>query len=161
MHGGFFNYLALSRLTENKPAVISLHDMWPFTGHCAYSYDCDRWKIGCGKCPYPDISPPIQRDNTHIEWKLKNWVYRRSNLVIVAQSNWLACEAKQSMLSRFPFSHSNGIDTDVFKPHDRNQCRSLLGISGEKVLMFTSPNLNDPRKGGDLLVKLCRAYPNR
>ncbi|HBE19434.1 MAG TPA: glycosyl transferase, partial [Cyanobacteria bacterium UBA11367] len=46
LHTGYFNYLAIPSLTERKPAVFTLHDMWSFTGHCAYSYDCDRWKIG-------------------------------------------------------------------------------------------------------------------
>ena len=59
LHTGYFNYLAIPSLTENKPAVFTLHDMWSFTGHCAYSYDCDRWKSGCGKCPYPDTYPAV------------------------------------------------------------------------------------------------------
>ena len=44
IHGGFFNYLALPGLTANKPTVITFHDMWHFTGHCANSYDCERWE---------------------------------------------------------------------------------------------------------------------
>ena len=32
LHGGFFNYLALPLLTKRKPAIYTLHDMWPFTG---------------------------------------------------------------------------------------------------------------------------------
>ena len=53
LHGGYFNYLSIPFLTGQKPAVWTLHDMWSFTGHCTYSYDCDRWKTGCGRCPYP------------------------------------------------------------------------------------------------------------
>ena len=82
LHTGYFNYLAISKLTKTKPAIFTLHDMWSFTGHCAYSYDCDRWKIGCGRCPYPDIYPAIRRDSTSIEWKLKNWIYSKSNWLI-------------------------------------------------------------------------------
>jgi hypothetical protein len=29
---GYFNYLTIPKLTENKPAVFTLHDMWSFTG---------------------------------------------------------------------------------------------------------------------------------
>jgi len=101
LHTGYFNYLAVSAFTKNKPAVYTLHDMWSFTGHCAYSYDCNKWQTGCGKCPYPDTYPKIKRDNTKWEWKLKNWVYENSNLTIVTPSNWLAEEAKKSMLNRF------------------------------------------------------------
>jgi glycosyltransferase involved in cell wall biosynthesis len=161
IHSGFFSYLAIPSLTESKPAVLTLHDMWSFTGHCAYSYECDRWKTGCGKCPYPDTYPAIQRDNTRLEWKLKNWVYSRSNLTIVTLSRWLTEQAKQSMLNRFPIHYiPNGLDTEAYQPLDPEQCKSLLGISSsKKVLMFGAQSLTDPRKGGDLLLKALSSLP--
>jgi glycosyltransferase involved in cell wall biosynthesis len=161
LHTGYFNYLSIPSLTEAKPAIFTLHDMWSFTGHCAYSYDCDRWKIGCGKCPYPDAYPAIRRDNTRLEWKLKNWAYSRSNLTIVVPSKWLAEQVEQSMLNRFSIHHiPYGIDTEAYQPLDPEQCRSLLGISpGKKVLMFGAENLKDARKGGDLLLKALQSLP--
>lgn len=161
LHNGYFNYLAIPSLTESKPAIFTLHDMWSFTGHCAYSHDCDRWKIGCGKCPYPDTYPTVQRDNTRLEWKLKNWVYSRSKITIVAPSHWLTEQAKQSMLNRFPIHHiPYGIDTEAYQPIDSEQSRSVLGIPiGKKVLMFGANNLKDPRKGGDLLLKALSSLP--
>lgn len=161
LHTFYFNYLAIPSLTESKPAIFTLHDMWNFTGHCTYSYDCDRWKSGCGKCPYPNEYPAITRDNTDWEWKLKNWVYSRSHLTIVSPSHWLSEQAKQSMLNRFPIHYiPHGIDTEVYQPLDSQQCRSLLGIQpGKKVLMFGSENLKDRRKGGDLLLKSLKSLP--
>jgi glycosyltransferase involved in cell wall biosynthesis len=161
LHTGYFNYLVIPLLTENKSAIFTLHDMWSFTGHCAYSYDCDRWKMGCGKCPYPEVHPYVYRDNTHLEWKLKNWVYSRSNLTIVTVSRWLTEQAKQSMLNRFPIHHiPYGIDTEAYQPLEAEQCRSLLGIpTGKKVLMFGAESLKDPRKGGDLLLKGLSSLP--
>ncbi|MGK7874693.1 MAG: glycosyltransferase family 4 protein [Xenococcaceae cyanobacterium] len=154
LHGEYFNYLAIPSLTKNKPAVFTLHDMWSFTGHCAYSYDCDRWKIGCGKCPALDIIPSVGRDNTRLEWKLKNWVYSRSNLTIVTPSSWLTEQVKQSMLNRFSIHHiPYGIDTEAYQPLDPEKCKSVLGIpTGRKVLMFVSVSLTDLRKGGNLLL---------
>ncbi|MBH8571520.1 glycosyltransferase family 4 protein [Nostocaceae cyanobacterium CENA369] len=158
---GYFNYLAISALTKNKPAVFTLHDMWSFTGHCAYSYDCERWKIGCGKCPYPATYPKIQRDNTRLEWKLKNWIYSHSNLSIVTLSNWLTKQVKESILNSFNIYHiPNGIDTQAYKPLDPEQCRSVLGIPKHKrVIMFGAENLKDTRKGGDLLLKSLQNLP--
>jgi glycosyltransferase involved in cell wall biosynthesis len=158
---GYFNYLAIPSLTESKPAVFTLHDMWSFTGHCAYSYNCDRWKTSCGRCPYPEAEPPIQRDNTRLEWKLKNWVYSRSNLTIVAPSRWLTEQAQQSMLNRFPIHHiPYSIDTDAYQPLEPEQCRSLLGIpTNKKVLMFGAESLKNSRKGGDLLLKALSSLP--
>jgi glycosyltransferase involved in cell wall biosynthesis len=161
LHTNYFNYLAIPSLTATKLAVFTLHDMWSFTGHCTYSYGCDRWEIGCGRCPYPDVYPRIRRDNTRLEWKLKNWVYSRSHLTIVTPSTWLTEQAKHSMLNRFPIYHiPNGIDTEVYQPLDSKQCRSLLGIPiDKKVLMFGAENLNNARKGGDLLLKALQSLP--
>jgi hypothetical protein len=41
IHGAFISYLGLPWLTA-KPTIYTMHDMWGFTGHCHYSYDCDR-----------------------------------------------------------------------------------------------------------------------
>jgi len=162
LHTGYFNYLTIPTLTKNKPAVFTLHDMWSFTGHCAYSYDCDRWKIGCGKCPYPNIYPTIRRDNTRLEWKLKNWLYSRSNLTIITLSHWLTQQVQQSMLNRFPIHHiPNGVDTQVYQPLDPEYCRSALGISPhQQVLMTGADNLKDSRKGGDLLLQALQSLPD-
>jgi glycosyltransferase involved in cell wall biosynthesis len=131
------------------------------TGHCAVSYDCDRWKIGCGKCPYPDANPPIRRDATRIEWKLKDLIYSRSKLSIVTVSKCQTEQAKESMLSRFPIHHiPNGVDTETFQPLDPGLSRSALGIpKNRKVIMFASVNLNIYGKGGDLLLKALQNLP--
>ena len=161
LHSTGFSYLAIAKLTQHKPAVFTLHDMWSFTGHCAYSYDCNRWQTGCGQCPYPETYPSIKRDSTHWEWKLKNWVYNRSNLTIVTLSHWLTKLAKESILNRFPIHHiPNGIDVHAYKPLDPDLCRATLGIpSDKKVLLSSAQSLQDSRKGGHLLVKALQSLP--
>lgn len=162
LHSDYFNYLSIPKLTRDKPAVLTMHDMWSFTGHCAYSFDCDRWKIGCGNCPYLDACPSTGRDNTKIEWKLKRWSYNRSNLAVVSPSKWLANLASESLLKRFPIYHiPNGIDTDIYKPLDSEVCRSALGISNKKkVILFTAHSLRDSRKGSDLLLSAIQKLPS-
>ncbi|NEN94438.1 MAG: glycosyltransferase [Moorea sp. SIO3I7] len=162
LHTGYLNYLALPSITRNKPAVLTLHDMWSFTGHCAYSFDCKRWQSGCGSCPYLDTDPAITRDATAIEWKLKQWSYRRSNLAaIIATSQWNAAQAKQSILSHIPVHYIPlGVDIEAYQPFDTKQCRSLLGLpTNKKVLMFGAQNLTNSRKGGDLLLKALSSLP--
>lgn len=162
LHTGYFNYLAIPALTKNKPAIFTLHDMWSFTGHCTYSYECDRWKHGCGRCPHLDNYPAVARDNTAWEWKLKNWVYDRSNLTIVTPSLWLTERAKQSMLERFNIHHiPHGIDTQAYQPIESQYCRSALGIpEDKKVLMFGADSLKDSRKGKDLLIEALQKLPD-
>jgi len=166
MHSGFFNYLALPGLTAGKTTVVTHHDMWHFTGHCTNSSDCDRWETGCGKCPYPDSHPRIQRDNTRLEWRLKNWVYNRSHFSNVIPSTWLTEIARQSILKHLPIHRiPNGVDTQVFRPLDPKQCRSLLGIPADKKILFFSAvrldvsNSRGFEKGSDLLVKGLQMLP--
>ncbi|WP_026100894.1 glycosyltransferase family 4 protein [Synechococcus sp. PCC 7336] len=162
LHGGYFNYLALPNLTAHKCAVFTLHDMWSFTGHCAYSFECDRWKIGCGQCPHLNTYPAIPRDSTALGWKIKRWVFKHSNLTIVTPSQWLANLARQSFLSHFSIHYiPNGLDISIYQPLDRQVCRTTLGLpANKKVLFFTAQSFNDSRKGADLLVAALQKLPD-
>ena len=158
IHSNYFNYLALPELTRTKPAVFTLHDMWAFTGHCSYSFGCDRWQKGCGKCPDLNLHPSVRRDATHWDWKLKQWAYQRSNLAIVTLSQWLTTLARQSLLGTLPIYHiPNGLDTNLYRPVDRRQCRQLLNLPPDRpVLLYVAANPADPRKGFDLLLRALR-----
>ena len=162
LHDGYFNYLAIAHLTQNKPAVLTLHDMWSITGHCSFSFGCDRWKIGCGHCPDLEIFPPMKRDSSRWEWKLKQWSYQRANLTIVAPSRWMAKIARESPLFKpFTVHHiAYGIDTEVYQPLERQQCRDRLNIpKDKKVLLFVAHHLQERRKGSDLLIAALRQLP--
>ncbi len=161
IHTGYFNYLAIPKLSKTKAAVVTLHDMWWFTGHCAYSYGCDRWIVGCGHCPDLNLYPAIRRDSTRWEWQLKNWVYQHANPTFIAPSRWLAQLAQQSLLKCYTIQHiPNGVDLEIFQPLDRKQCRIELNLPLDKnVLLFVSHTLKDSRKGGDVLVSALQALP--
>ncbi len=162
VHGYYsFSPLAIPKLSQSKTALLVLHDMWSFTGHCSHSLDCERWKIGCGKCPHPELPPAIGRDFTSLGWKLKDWAYRRSNLAVVAPSRWMTNLAKQSMLQRFSVHHiAHGIETEVYRPLEPKLCRRLLGVPlDKKILMFAAPQLTNYIKGGDLLLKALQQLP--
>lgn len=159
LHGDFFSYAALPRLTAAKPAVLTLHDMWAFTGHCIYSFECNRWKDGCGACLYLNTYPEIPRDATRIEWKLKKRAFQRSRLSIIAISRWMEQQVRQSYLRNFPiYNIPNGIDLTIFRPLDRTQCRQLLGLPDNKrLILFAAADVTDRRKGMDLLVQALKA----
>jgi glycosyltransferase involved in cell wall biosynthesis len=156
-----FSYMALPALTRNKPGVMTMHDIWPLTGHCAVSYDCDRWKTGCGRCPHLDVVPKVERDATRIEWMLKNVAYRRSHLTIVSRSTPITQMVKQSMLGRLRVCQiPGGVPADLLVPLERDQCRDALGIPRDKhVLMFAALSLSQPWKGADLLLSALDALP--
>jgi len=149
MQGGWFSYPALAWLSRGTPTVLTLHDMWPFTGHCSFSFGCERWRTGCGSCPHPEVSPVIKRDATAVEWRLKDALWARSHLRIVSPSRWLAGLATQSMLDRFEVRViPHGIDTIEFAPRPRHVSRAALGIPEDHAaLLFTAASLA-PRSGG-------------
>lgn len=167
LEGGWFSYPAMIRISATKPTVMTLHDMWPLTGHCSFAYDCGRWRSGCGRCPHPDTFPSVKRDATWVEWRLKKAVWTRSDLTIVAPSRWLAEEAATSTMGRFPIHHVPlGIDEEVFAPQPRDARRDELGIpEGNLALMFAAASLGLSRsgeinrKGSDLLLAALEALP--
>jgi glycosyltransferase involved in cell wall biosynthesis len=153
-HGSYFSHSALPLLSRRRPVVWRLSDMWAFTGHVAYSYDCERWRHGCGTCPYPNEYPALSRDTTALLWQWKNQVYRRSRLTIVAPSRWIERLARESpLLSRFPIRWiPNGVDLEQYKPVDRRAARAELGLPPDgPVVLFSAPDISDRRKGGAVL----------
>jgi glycosyltransferase involved in cell wall biosynthesis len=138
VHGGFFGHTVLPFLSRRKTVVWCLHDMWAFTGHCGYALDSSGWLTGCGSCPYLDTYPPVRRDATHANWRIKQLVYRRSDLTIVAPSRWLAGLAGQSpLLSGFRIDViPYGVDLDIFCPGDRAGAREELGLVQDRPVVL-------------------------
>ncbi|MHB8694522.1 MAG: glycosyltransferase [Solirubrobacteraceae bacterium] len=147
LHGGWFAHTVLPLITRNKPAVWRLSDMWPVTGHCAYSFGCDRWQTGCGSCPHLDTYPRLRRDTTLFNWRVKRSAYGRSDLTIVAPSAWLADIAKRSpLLGRFAVHViPTSVDTAVFRPAAREQARLRLGLPADGPVVLAVSR--EPRKG--------------
>lgn len=155
LHAGWFNYRALPSLSARKPLVWTLHDMWAFTGHCAYSHECERWRGGCGQCPYLDDYPHMARDASRLEWRLKRRAHSRSRYHVAAPSQWLARLARESILmaqtvTAIPY----GIDHDSWRPIPVAEARQALGLPpGKKTCLVIASDLKERRKGGALLLE--------
>ncbi len=141
----------LYRLCRHAPLIWTLHDMWAFTGHCAYSFDCLRWQRGCGNCPYPDVYVPLRYDLSRLNlWRRRHQYRRISRLLpdrlhLVCPSQWLTGCVQKSIAGDLPVHHiPYGIDTAVFTPftdHQRRNARSRLGISHSAFTVLFSANL--------------------
>lgn len=153
-HGNYFSHTALPLISRRRPVVWRLSDMWPMTGHCTYSFGCERWQTGCGSCPILSDPPELYRDTTAMLWRIKRWTYARSRMTIVAPSKWIAGLAGQSpLLSQFAVHViPNGLDTQIFRPESREEARHSLGLSAtERVVLFSAQFLTDRRKGASLM----------
>lgn len=156
LHGSWFSFTALPRLTRRRPVFWILQDQWAMTGHVVYSYDCERWRAGCGSCPYLREYPPLRRDTTAALWRLKDAVYARSRLELVVPSRWLERLTRESpLLRRFPVHRiPHGVDTELFRPGSREEARARLGLPLDRSIVFFSAwDLRDRRKGLHLLLQ--------
>ena len=142
MHGGYFDLRILRRLSHEVPVVLHLHDTWLLSGHCAYSLDCERWKIGCGHCPDLTLYPAIERDATAYNWRRKRDIFSKSRLYVTTPAHWLMRKVEQSILAPAIVKTRvipNGGDLSIFHPADRQRVRSELGIAhNAKMLLFTA-----------------------
>lgn len=142
LHGGYFDLRYLPQLTRKMPVVITLHDMWLLTGHCAHALGCDRWQSGCGECPDLKAYPPISVDGTAFNYRRKQKIYQRSKVHVVTPSQWLMNQVEKSILQDAIVGAQvihNGVDTNIFKPANRKQARLTLGLPLDaRILMFVS-----------------------
>ncbi len=155
LHPHFFSHRMLPQLSRQKPVVWRLPDMWAFTGHCTYSYECDRWQTGCGHCPHLDSYPPLKHDTTAFLWREKQRMYHRSQLAIVVTNRWMESLLQKSpLLSHLPIHRiPNGVNTDVFYPIPKVDARAALNLPLDaNVVLFAAANTTEVRKGCDYVL---------
>jgi glycosyltransferase involved in cell wall biosynthesis len=143
LHGGYFDLRALSWLSRQVPVIVTLHDAWLLSGHCAHSFDCERWTTGCGRCPDLTIDPAVRRDATAYNWRRKQKIYSTSRLHIATPSQWLMRKVERSMLAPTMAEARvipNGVDLSVFHCADKDEARAALDIPGEALVVLFAAN---------------------
>ena len=160
---GYFSPFALPELCSRKQVVWTLHDMHAVTGHCAYSFECEKWQMGCGKCPHLDIYPKLTKDTTAFIWNTKKMLYAKCDMHIVVPSKWLQNIVSQSILSHVPCTLIyNGIDTHIYKPYNKQEVRAKLGLpQGKNIILFSADlGITNPFKGGEYITQIIEKYQN-
>lgn len=137
IHGYYLNYpLFFSFLKEWGGKVVwTLHDCWPFTGHCTFPdyTSCDKWETACYHCEQTNFYPISNiRDRSCKNYRDKKFFFSKplNQLILVPVSNWLADVAKRSYLSEAKsIVIHNGIDTTLFTPKDIIKKKLVLGVA--------------------------------
>ena len=151
LHGYYFDLRVLPWLSRQVPVILNLHDAWLLSGHCAHSLDCERWRIGCGRCPYLSSYPAIYRDATAYNWRRKQAIYAHSTVYVTSSSQWLMRKVEQSMLAPAIIEARvipNSVDLSIFRPYDKRQARIALGLPlnpKTKILLFTANDIRQNR----------------
>ncbi len=161
LHGYYLNLPLLFRYLKEsgKPVLWTLHDCWPYTGHCAY-YDfagCDKWKTGCHHCPQKGSYPASRvLDGSRRNYARKKALFTSlPDLTLATPSQWLADEVKKSFLGAYPVEVVlNGVDLSRFQPC-RSDFREQYGIGDQKVILGVA-SVWDRRKGKDTFVEMAR-----
>jgi len=163
-HGGYFSHSVIGVASRRKPFIWRLSDMWPLTGHCCYSYECDRWKTGCGTCPLLSDEPALRKDRTALLWRAKQRIYAGANVTLVAPSRWIAGIAAQSpLVKHWPVEViPNGLNLTVFRPVRKAAAREVLGLpQDEAVILFSSVETKAYRKGGTFVTEAVHALKGK
>lgn len=165
IHGYYLHYpLLFSFLREwKKPVVWTLHDCWPYTGHCAhYMYaNCDKWKSECHHCPLLSNYPKcVLFDNSKRNYRLKRDAFLIPNLTLVPVSKWLEKELKSSFLADIPSRQIyNGIDTELFQPNSQHMAiREKYNIATDRQIVLGVAS-NWYRKGLPDFLRLAQILP--
>lgn len=157
LHGGYFPIEYLRILSKLSPVIITLHDEWLYTGHCACTLGCERWLERCGHCPRLKTYPPVVFDNTAAILAKRVILLKELNPTLVSPSKWLAERVKSSKLNMSCKIIPNGIDLNKFISIPKTIARSNLGFpQDQKLLLFVASGglLNTFKDGTTVLEAL-------
>ena len=143
LHGRYFDLRQLSTLSRTFPVAVTLHDEWLYTGHCAGTLGCERWRSGCGSCPHLGTYPPIRRDATSRNWRVKRDVFAASRLYVAGPSQWIIARARESMLAPGAVDWRvihNGVDRSIFRPGNQMEARRRLDVPRSSVVLLFVAN---------------------
>lgn len=153
-HGYFINYELLFRWIKQRPKMRvkwTLHDCWPFTGHCSHFLytGCQAWQIGCDcRCPGKGEFPKSMLfSKAAHNWKKKKAAFCGvRNMELITPSKWLADLTRQSFLREYPVSVvHNTVDKSVFRRTD-SDFKQKCGID-DKIMVLGVASTWDERKG--------------
>ena len=157
----------LERLSDRYITVFVMHDQWLLTGRCGYTRNCENYNRLCDAlCPtweqYPSLVP---EKITDAFTRKQSLLSENDNLKVLCDSKWLSDWSRYAYLNQTSwqnyldaetkFQHLYyGLDLETFRPHDKIEARSRLGLPVDRFIILTgSQSLADERKGFKYLLE--------
>jgi glycosyltransferase involved in cell wall biosynthesis len=167
LHGYYVNYESLINyiLEKDKYVIWTLHDTWAFTGRCAFTFGCEKWKSGCGDCENLSIYPSTKKDISDKLWIKKERLFNKLNkekTIFITPSEWLKKLVKKSFLKKYKVTViNNGVEKSDIINIDKEYLRKDLNLPlDKKIVLFVAANPNDKRKGVKYILDILNKVDN-
>ncbi|MET3112939.1 glycosyltransferase involved in cell wall biosynthesis [Pedobacter sp. CG_S7] len=135
--GGFLNFENLESIFKlGKPVIFYMHDMWPITGGCHHSFDCQGYRTNCEYCPM--FINKTKNSFASNEFLIKKSLYEKyNNLYFISPSKWLLESAKSSglLVNKNIFHIPNIVDETIFKKVDKFTAKSILNFKQDAFII--------------------------
>lgn len=141
------------------PILILCLDMLHFTGGCYFFGECNRYKVGCGKCLV--LNSEEEKDQTYLNFLYKKSIYPRIEYAILCNQHQRAFALESNLFNeKNIYNQSIIIDEDKFIPMDGDESRKYFKVPQKKkfiVLARYEKGLTRA-KGYDHLVEIMNAF---
>ncbi|MEG0492184.1 MAG: glycosyltransferase, partial [Clostridia bacterium] len=163
LHGCYLNLRMLFRYLAKAgiPVVWTLHDCWPFTGHCAY-FDyakCEKWQTSCHHCPQQGSYPIC----LGMDGSKRNYAHKKKlftslrHLTFVAPCEWMKQPLSHSFLGSHPVRViPNGVNRQMFHPIEKSNLRERFYLQSKQIVLSVASEW-DERKGLKFLLEAAQS----
>ena len=164
IHGYYLNYPLLFKYLKYEYSgkiYWTLHDCWPFTGHCPHFTlsKCSKWQSQCFLCPNKKQYPvSLFKDNSYKNYLEKKQLFTNiKNLTIITPSEWLNKLVKKSFLKEYEcITINNKINLNVFKPTIDDSVIKKYNILKNKIILLGVASVWNDKKGYSDFIKLSK-----
>lgn len=141
----------------HKPVILMSPDMYHFTGNCFFPNDCNNYLNECCNCPaYKEMN---LEDSAHNNFIYKKSVYENIRCAFRCNTQVYNIVLQSHIIPEEKLFRSMFIlDSDVFKPYDRQVTKNKFNIPDNKsfiimVRYIGLKNIDWNRKGGFYLLE--------
>lgn len=136
--------ISLNEINQLKSKlVLSLHDMWFFSSTEHYFINENKNDILSQYC-----------------WKIKKQIIYKKNVYFIVHNKWMfeQITARHPTLKNKVYLSSNyPIDTNLFKPRNKNFLRKKYNLPlDKKIIFFSAQDIKDKRKGFKYFTKIVK-----
>lgn len=149
MHGAYIGIVDIWLLSQIRPCVATMHDMWNLTGNCVHARSCAGYQRDCRNCREEATVHPAFFEKSSTLLNLKKHFLASSGISYVTPAVWLGKSARRSILQKNKiFLIHNGVNLAHFQCHSKKILRKQYQLSSEyKYIVFLSHDTADRKKG--------------